>query len=63
VARARAHARSLARSAAAERCRARFGTGGPYLLGAFSAADCFYAPAVFRFLSYGAAGFVERIDH
>ena len=34
-------------------CRARHGAGGPYLLGAFSAADCFYAPVVFRFLSYG----------
>jgi glutathione S-transferase len=34
-------------------CRSRFGAGGPYLLGAFSAADCFYAPVVFRFLSYG----------
>lgn len=34
-------------------CRARHGDGGPYLFGAFSAADCFYAPVVFRFLSYG----------
>jgi glutathione S-transferase len=34
-------------------CRARFGAGGPWLFGAFSAADCFYAPVVFRFLSYG----------
>ena len=34
-------------------CRARHGAGGPYLLGALSAADCFYAPVVFRFLSYG----------
>lgn len=34
-------------------CRARFAAGGPYLFGAFSAADCFYAPVVFRFLSYG----------
>lgn len=34
-------------------CRTRFGAGGPYLFGAFSAADCFYAPVVFRFLSYG----------
>ena len=36
-------------------CRERFGSGGPYLFGAFSAADCFYAPVVFRFLSYGVA--------
>jgi glutathione S-transferase len=36
-------------------CRARFGesAGGPYLFGPFSAADCFYAPVVLRFLSYG----------
>ena len=34
-------------------CRTRFGASGPYLFGAFSAADCFYAPVVFRFLSYG----------
>jgi glutathione S-transferase len=35
-------------------CRARFGRG-PFLFGAFTAADCFYAPVVFRFLSYGVA--------
>ncbi len=34
-------------------CRKRFGTSGPYLFGAFTTADCFYAPVVFRFLSYG----------
>ena len=34
-------------------CRARFGARGPWLFGAFSAADCFYAPVVFRFLCYG----------
>jgi glutathione S-transferase len=34
-------------------CRSQSGAGGPYLFGAFSAADCFYAPVVFRFLSYG----------
>lgn len=34
-------------------CRARFGLGGPFLFGAFTAADAFYAPVVFRFLSYG----------
>ncbi len=34
-------------------CRARFGAGGPFLFGAFSAADCFYAPVTFRFSSYG----------
>ena len=33
-------------------CRAGFGADGPYLFGTFGAADCFYAPVVFRFLSY-----------
>lgn len=36
-------------------CRAHFGRGGPFLFGTFTAADCFYAPVVFRFLSYGVA--------
>jgi glutathione S-transferase len=34
-------------------CRTRFGRSGPFLFGAFSAADCFYAPVTFRFSSYG----------
>ncbi len=33
--------------------RARFGGGGPFLFGTFSAADIIYAPIVSRFLSYG----------
>ena len=33
-------------------CRARFGAGGPFLFGAFSAADIFYAPVVARFAAY-----------
>ena len=33
--------------------RARFGQGGPFLFGTFSAADVFYAPVVSRFVSYG----------
>jgi len=33
--------------------RARFGRGGPFLFGSFSAADIFYAPIVSRFLTYG----------
>jgi glutathione S-transferase len=33
--------------------RARFGKGGPYLFGAFSAADIIYAPVVSRFITYG----------
>jgi glutathione S-transferase len=32
--------------------RARFGTGGEFLFGAFSAADCMYAPVATRFVSY-----------
>jgi len=32
--------------------RTRFGRGGAFLLGAFSLADCFYAPVVFRFQTY-----------
>ena len=33
-------------------CRARFGSGGPFLFGAFSAADAMYAPIVSRFHTY-----------
>src|SRR3954468_16957373 len=33
--------------------RARFGQGGAFLFGAFSAADAMYAPVVSRFASYG----------
>jgi glutathione S-transferase len=36
-------------------CRARFGQGGPFLCGAFSAADAYYAPVVRRFVTYGVA--------
>jgi glutathione S-transferase len=32
--------------------RSRFGAGGPFLFGAFSAADAMYAPVVSRFASY-----------
>jgi glutathione S-transferase len=35
--------------------RERFGKQGPYLFGAFSIADCFYAPVAFRFRTYGVA--------
>ena len=35
--------------------RATHGRGGPFLLGAFSIADCFYAPVVTRFVTYGVA--------
>src|SRR5882757_7061431 len=33
-------------------CRARYGKLGPYLFGAFSAADAMYAPVVHRFRTY-----------
>jgi glutathione S-transferase len=33
-------------------CRARFGIGGPFLFGAFGAADAMYAPVVWRFHTY-----------
>ncbi|MET0221864.1 MAG: glutathione S-transferase family protein [Tardiphaga sp.] len=36
-------------------CRARYGATGPYLFGAFSAADAMYAPVVHRFLSFAIA--------
>jgi len=34
-------------------CRKRFGTGGPFLFGKFSIADCMFAPVVTRFRTYG----------
>ncbi len=33
-------------------CRQRFGSGGPFLFGAFGAADAMYAPVVSRFHTY-----------
>jgi glutathione S-transferase len=33
-------------------CRKRFGAGGPFLFGAFGAADAMYAPVVSRFHTY-----------
>ena len=33
-------------------CRSRFGTGGPFLYGAFTAADAMFAPVVWRFHTY-----------
>jgi glutathione S-transferase len=35
--------------------RARYGDGGPFLFGAWSAADAFYTPVVTRFRTYGLA--------
>jgi glutathione S-transferase len=34
-------------------CRARYGKEGPFLFGAFCAADAMYAPVVSRFATYG----------
>ena len=34
-------------------CRARFGDGGDFLFGAFTAADIMFAPVVTRFQTYG----------
>lgn len=34
-------------------CRARYAAAGPFLFGPFTAADCFYAPVVTRFATYG----------
>jgi glutathione S-transferase len=34
-------------------CRSRFGRAGPFLFGAFGAADAMYAPVVSRFHTYG----------
>jgi glutathione S-transferase len=33
-------------------CRTRFGAGGPFLYGAFGAADAMYAPVIWRFHTY-----------
>jgi glutathione S-transferase len=37
-------------------CRARFGGGGPWLIGDYSVADAMYAPVASRFSSYGEQG-------
>jgi glutathione S-transferase len=47
--------------------RARFGRQGPFLFGAFTAADAMYAPVATRFRTYGVAldpvsqGYVEAV--
>jgi glutathione S-transferase len=49
-------------------CRARFGADGPFLFGAFSAADAYYAPVVRRFLGFSvtvpevAANYMAAVD-
>jgi len=43
-------------------CRARYGQGGPFLFGAFGAADAMYAPVVTRFNRFGVdVGAVSRV--
>jgi glutathione S-transferase len=37
-------------------CCTRFGSGRPYLYGAFTATDAMYAPVVWRFYTYAVAG-------
>jgi glutathione S-transferase len=37
-------------------CRRRYGALGPWLFGAYSAADAMYLPVAFRFRTYGATG-------
>ena len=39
-------------SAIWRQCRERYGEGGPYLFGGFSAADAMFAPVVSRFVTY-----------
>ncbi|MHA7627896.1 glutathione S-transferase family protein [Corallococcus sp. M7] len=34
-------------------CRERYGKGGPFLFGAFTIADAFFAPVITRFVTYG----------
>jgi glutathione S-transferase len=49
-------------------CRTRFGKGGPFLFGGFSAADAYYAPVVRRFLGFDvklpdiAAAYAAAVD-
>jgi glutathione S-transferase len=37
-------------------CRARHAADGPWLFGAYTAADAMYAPVAFRFRTYGTTG-------
>ena len=46
---------SIASPRSGTRAAPRFGGGGPFLCGAFSLADAFYAPVAFRFRTYGVA--------
>ena len=40
-------------------CRRRFGSGGPWLFGGYSAVDAMYLPVAFRFQTYGHDGLGE----
>lgn len=42
-------------------CRARFGAAGPFLFGAFSAADAMFAPVISRFTSYQIGALSELV--
>jgi glutathione S-transferase len=44
-------------------CRSRFGAGGPFLYGAFGAADAMYAPVVSRFHTYGVEVSADARDY
>jgi glutathione S-transferase len=50
-----------------EECRGKFGQGGPFLFGRWSAADCMFVPVVSRFQTYAvelkgaAAEYVEAV--
>lgn len=60
----RAVKRDLARVVASwTDCRAQFGADGPFLFGAFSAADAYYAPVVRRFLGFGVAAPEAAADY
>jgi len=43
--------------------RRRFGAGGPYLCGAWSIADAFFAPVAFRFQTYGVVATGEAAEY
>jgi len=65
----RAVERDIARVVASwTECRERFGAEGPFLFGAFSAADAYYAPVVRRFLGFSvsvpevAANYIAAVD-
>jgi glutathione S-transferase len=44
-------------------CRTRFGAGGPFLFGGFTAADAMYAPVVSRFHTYAVAVGVASVTY